>query len=111
MRLEKGVSSEEFDQDTTNTPDVAGEAPSEIQDDFRCPVVAGRDDRGVVFIIKGGRSEIDKSDFTVEEHTALPSVAVGGVGRRGDGAVVCEGLIGVANEEDVFGFEVSVDEV
>jgi hypothetical protein len=31
--------------------------------------------------------------------------------RRGDGAVVGKGLVGVANEKDVFGFEVGVNEV
>ena len=59
VRLEKGISSEEFDQDTAYTPDVAGEAPAEVKYDFRCPVVAGRDDRGVIFVVKGGRSEVN----------------------------------------------------
>jgi hypothetical protein len=30
---------------------------------------------------------------------------------RGNSAIVGESLVGVANEEDVFGFEVGVDEV
>ena len=40
MRLEERVSGEELHQDTSNTPDVAREAPAEIQYDFGGPVVA-----------------------------------------------------------------------
>lgn len=39
--LEEGISSEEFDQDTADTPDVTREAPPQIQDDFGRPIVAG----------------------------------------------------------------------
>ena len=40
MCLEERVSGEELHQDTSNTPDVAREAPAEIQYDFGGSVVA-----------------------------------------------------------------------
>lgn len=57
--LEKGVSGEEFHQNTANTPDVAGEAPAKVQYDLGRPVVAGRHDRGVVFVVESGRAKVD----------------------------------------------------
>lgn len=53
MRLEKGVASEEFDQDTSYTPDIARETPAQVEDNLRCSVVSSRDYRGVVFIVEG----------------------------------------------------------
>lgn len=34
VRLEQGVACEEFDQDTTNAPDITGKRPSQSQDNF-----------------------------------------------------------------------------
>ena len=98
VRLEEGVSGEEFHQDTSDTPDVTGEAPSEVQDDFRSPVVTGGHNGGVVFVVEGGRTEIDESNFAVEKNAALPCVAICGMGGRGNSTVVGECLVGVAHE-------------
>lgn len=65
----------------------------------------------MVFVIEGRRTEVDESDFTIEENAALSRVASRGMGRGRDSAVVSEGLVGVADEEDVFGFEVGMDKV
>lgn len=65
----------------------------------------------MVFVIEGRRTEVNESYFTIEENAALPRVASCGVRRGWYGAVVSEGLIGVADEEDVFGFEVGMDKV
>lgn len=111
MCLEESVSGKEFHQNTADAPNIAGEAPAEVQDDFRRAVVASGHDGGVVFVIKRRRAEINQSDLTVEENSALPGIAICGMGGRGDCAVVSEGLIGVADEEDVFGFKIGVDKV
>ena len=34
VSLEQGVSSKELDQDAANTPNIAGEAPSKVQDNL-----------------------------------------------------------------------------
>jgi hypothetical protein len=109
--LEEGVAGEELDEDAADAPDVAGEAPAEIEDDLGGAVVAGGDDGGVVLVVEGGGAEVDEADVRVEQDAALAGVARDGLGGGGDGAVVGEGLVGVADEEDVFGFEVGVDEI
>lgn len=111
MCLEESVSGEKFDQNAADTPNIAGEAPAEIQDDFRRAVVAGRHDGGVVFVVESGRTKIDQSDLTVEENATLPSIAVCSMGGGGDCAVVSESLVGVANKQNVFGFKIGVDEI
>ena len=65
----------------------------------------------MVFIVKSGRAKVDEADLTIEEYAALPCVARCGMRRRGNGAVVGKGLVGVTNEKDVFGLEVGVNEV
>lgn len=111
MGLEEGVSGEELDQNTANTPDVTREAPAEVQYDFRSPVVTGRHNRGVIFIIEGGRTKIDEPNFAVEENAALSGIAICGVRGRRNGAVIGESLVSVADEEDIFRFKVSVDKI
>lgn len=41
MSLEKCISSEEFNQDTANTPNVAGEGPSKVENNFGGSIVPG----------------------------------------------------------------------
>lgn len=54
MRLEKGVPSEELHEDATDTPDIAGETPAQIQDDLRGPIVSSGHHRRVILIIERG---------------------------------------------------------
>lgn len=111
MGLEECIASVEFHENTPNTPDVAREAPSHVQDDFRGPVMPGGNDGRVVLIVKRGRPEINQSNFTIQKNASLACVSRGRVRRRWDGPVVGEGLVGIADEQDVFGFQVGVDEV
>lgn len=69
------------------------------------------DHRGMVFVIKGGGTEINQPDLTVKENPSLPSVTRVCVGGGGDGAVVCEGLVVVADKENVLRLQVGMDEV
>ena len=66
MRLEESITSEELDEDTANAPDIARIAPSQVKYDLRCSVVPRRDDGGVVFVVEGCRSKVNKSDLRVE---------------------------------------------
>ena len=66
MRLEECVPCEELDQDASDAPNVARIAPSQVKYDLRCSVVPGRNDSGVVLVIKGCRSKIDESDLGVK---------------------------------------------
>jgi hypothetical protein len=79
MCLEEGVSGEELYQDTPDAPDVTREAPAEVENDFRSPVVTGRHNGGVVFVIKGSRTKIDESDLAIKKNAALPCVAICGM--------------------------------
>lgn len=65
MCLEKRISSVEFYKDTAYTEHVAGIGPRETKYDFGGTIVPGRDDRGMVFRLECGRTEIDKTDFSV----------------------------------------------
>lgn len=65
MRLEKRVPSVEFYKDTAYTEHVARIGPRETEDDFGGTIVPGGDDRGMVFRLERGGTEIDKTDFSV----------------------------------------------
>lgn len=43
MCLEQGVSSEELNKYTANTPDITREGPAKTKDDLWCSVVSSRD--------------------------------------------------------------------
>ena len=66
MRLEESITSEELDEDAANAPNIAWIAPSQVKYNLRCSVVPCGNDCGVVFIVEGCRSKVDKSDLRVE---------------------------------------------
>lgn len=66
VRLEQGISREELHKDAPYAPDVTGVGPAQPDDDFGCPVMAGRYNRGVVFILERGRAKVDEADLRVE---------------------------------------------
>lgn len=109
--LEKGITGEEFHQDTPNTPYIAGETPSQIQNDLGGSVVTGGNNRGMVLVIKRRGTKVDQSNLAVEKDTPLPGIPGVRVGGGRDGTVVGKRLVGVADEEDVFGLKVGMDEV
>lgn len=109
--LEKGIAGEELHQDTPNTPDIARETPSQVQNDLGGSVVTGGNNGGMVLVIKCCGTEVDQSDLAVEKNTPLTSVPGVCVGGGRDGTVVGKGLVGVADEEDIFGLQVGMDEV
>ena len=65
----------------------------------------------MVFVVKCCRTEVDETNFAVKKYTSLASIPRVRVGGRGDGTVVGEGLVCAADKEDVFGFEIGVNEV
>lgn len=69
------------------------------------------DNGGVVFVVEGGRAKVDEPDLAVEKDSTLAGISRVRVRGGGDGAVIGEGLISVADKEDVFGFQIGVDEV
>ena len=71
MSLEEGIASEELDNDAAYTPDIARKAPTQLQNDFWRTIVSCRDNRRVVFIIKGCRAKVDQTDLTVKENSSL----------------------------------------
>lgn len=52
MGLKECIAGEEFHQDTANTPDVTGIAPSQVKYNFWCSIMSGRDDRRMILIIE-----------------------------------------------------------
>lgn len=109
--LEESITGKEFDQDTPDTPDITGETPAQVEDNLWCPVVTSGHDRRVVFVIEGGRAKVDETNFTIKEDPSLARIAGVRVGGRRDSAVVGEGLVGTADEEDVFRLEIGMDKV
>jgi hypothetical protein len=109
--LEKGIAGEELHQDTPNTPYIAREAPSQIQDDLGGSVVAGGNDRGMVLVIKCRGTKVNQANLAVKKDTPLPGVPGVRVGGGGNGTVIGKGLVCIADEEDIFGLEVGMDEV
>lgn len=73
--------------------------------------MARRNDRGMVLVLKGGRPEIDESDFGVEEHFTLCSLAVDCSRGRRYLAAVGESLIRAIAQKDVFWLQIGVNEV
>lgn len=98
VSLEKSISSEEFDQYATNTPDITWIAPPEIEDDFRSPIVSGRNDRGVILIIEGRRAKVYQSYLGIEKDSTLSGNSVYTRRRRGYLTVVGECLISIADK-------------
>lgn len=111
MGLEECITSEKLHQNAPDAPDVARETPAQVEYDFRGSVVSCGDNRGVVFVVKCSGAKVDEPDLAVEKDSPLSGISRVRVRGRGDGAVVGESLVGVADKEDVFGFQVGVDEV
>ena len=109
MGLEKGVASEEFYQDASDTPYVAWVAPSQVEDYFRRSVMPGRDYGRVVFVIKRCGPKIDQPDLCIQEDFTLASSASYCGRGGGNPATVREGLISAVDQKDVFWLEVRVD--
>lgn len=64
--LEQCVTGEELNQDTADAPDVTRIAPSQIQYNLRCSIMSCRDNGGMVFVVKGSRSEINQPDLCIK---------------------------------------------
>jgi len=92
--LEQGDTESELEDDAADTPDVAGLAPAELQDDFWSSVVAGGDYRTVVLVVEGGAAEVDEAD--------------GGVLDILD--VVAAALVVRVEEQDILWFEIGVSD-
>ncbi len=111
VRLEQGIAGEELNQDASYAPYVAGERPSEPQDDLGGSVVTGGYYRRVVFILEGSGSEIDQPDLGIEEHLSLARLADHSARGGRDLAVVGKCLVVTAIEKNILGLEVGMDEI
>lgn len=76
MCLKESISSEEFDQYASDTPNVARKRPTQSKDNFGGAIMPCRHNGGVVFVLKGCRAEVDESNFCIEEHLALSSLSI-----------------------------------
>lgn len=65
MRLEERDAQIELEHDAADGPNVTRLRPAKFQDDFRGSIMSRRDDRAVMFVIKGGASEVDEPSFGV----------------------------------------------
>src|SRR6201999_558041 len=105
------IPSEELHQDTTNAPNIAGEAPPEVQDDFWCTIVTRGYDGGMIFVIKGSGAKVNKPNLGIEQYSSVTCRTVCS-GRGGwDIAVVCEGLVIALDKQNVLRLEIGMDEV
>ena len=111
MSLEEGISSKELDENTSNTPYITRKTPTKVKNDFGSTIMSCRDDGGVIFIVECGRPKVDKPDLRVEQDFSVTRGAGSG-GRGGrDVAVIRECLIRIVDKQDVFRFQISVDQV
>ena len=98
MCLEQGIASEKLDEDASDAPYVAREAPAKVEDNLGSAVVTRGYNGRVVLVVEGCRAKVDEPDFRIQKY---PS-ELGRPGRcgrrRGDIAVVCKGLILVMDE-------------
>lgn len=76
VSLEKGIAGEELDEDAADAPDVARERPAQTKNDFGSPVVPGRNDRRMIFVLECGGPEVDQSNFSVEQDFTLVRLTV-----------------------------------
>lgn len=70
VRLEKRIASEKLDENASNAPNVARKTPSKTKDDFRSPVVPGRNDAGVIFIVKRSGAKVDQANLCIHQYPA-----------------------------------------
>lgn len=71
VRLEKRIACVEFHQDASDAPDIAWIRPAQAQDDLRCSVVPGANNRRVILILECCRAEIDETDLSVQKNSPL----------------------------------------
>jgi len=64
--LKECIPGEKLDEDTANAPNIARIAPSQIQYDLWCSVMSCGNDRGMVFVVEGGRPEINQPDLCIK---------------------------------------------
>lgn len=91
--LEEGVACEELHENTPDTPNITRKRPAETEDDFRRTIVAGRNDRRMIFVLECSRAKVDQSNFSVEQYPPLCGLPINR--RRGgrDLSVIRESLI------------------
>lgn len=111
MGLEQCVACEELDQNASDTPDVARIRPAEAEDDLGSPVMSGRYDGRMIFVLECSGSEIDEADFRVQEHTSLVCLTRNRGGRGGYLAIVRECLIVIVTKKNILRFQIGMDKV
>mmetsp|Transcript_1290 Transcript_1290/g.3744 ORF Transcript_1290/g.3744 Transcript_1290/m.3744 type:complete len:451 (+) Transcript_1290:1127-2479(+) len=100
VRLEKGLTCHQLDNDAAQAPDVAREGPTEAEHDLGSPVVPGRHDLRVVLVVKGRGPKVDQVKVRLLRNSrASPRPAA-----RRNLAVL------VVREQDVLRLQVRVNE-
>jgi len=64
--LEKGDTKRHLKDDAADGPDVAGLGPAQLHDNLWGPIMPGRDNRGVMLVVKGGASKVNEPDLRVD---------------------------------------------
>jgi hypothetical protein len=111
VRLKQGITCKEFHNDAPDAPNIAGKAPSQLENDLRSPIVPGRHNRRMILVIERGRSKVDQPNLAIQQHSPLAGRPRGSVRRRGNVPVVGEGLIGPVDQKNILRLEVSMDKV
>lgn len=111
VRLEERVAGKELNQDASNAPNVTRVRPPESEDNLGRTVVPRGHYRRMILVLEGCRAKVDQTNLRVQQNPSLCGLAAdGGTGRR-DLPVVRKGLIFIVTEENVFWFEVGMDQV
>ena len=73
--------------------------------------MASRNDRRVVLVVERSRAEINKPDLGVQQNLAMSRLSASNCRGRRHGPVICERLVIVVHQKDVFWFQVGVNQI
>lgn len=109
--LEKGIAGVELHKNAADTPNVAWVAPPKVQNNFGGPIMPGRHDRRVVFVIERGRSKVNQSNLCIQQNPTLGSSPVDGSRRRWYVSIICKTLVVAIYQKYIFRLQVGMYEI
>ena len=65
MSLKECISSEKFDENAANTPNIARITPAQIENDLWRPVMSGRHDGGMILVVESSGAKVNQPDLRI----------------------------------------------
>ena len=70
-----------------------------------------RHHRGMVLVMKGGRTEVDQTNFSIQQDSSLAGGSIVERRRRRNFAIIRECLVIIMTEKNILRFQISVDKI